>query len=179
MTHSHRSRHLAIAAVTTLAMTTAGPSIAGTAGPGDAGPGSPSIGRNDGPTRHQHKVKTVSLRGYTFTCGDLLLRVTHGREIETTDGDQRGGVVRISISRVWHGVRLHGSDGRTYRASTATLAWFVLQSPDLETPVHGLEVVQVMFRGGPDKSPGWLREQIKWTDKHETDNTRGPCTFGE
>jgi hypothetical protein len=178
MTHSNRSRRLAVAALTTLVLTTAGPSIAGTAGPGDAGPGSAGRG-NDGPTRHQHTVKTVSLRGSTFACGTLLLRITHGRETETTDGDQRGGVVRVSISRVWHGVRLHGSDGRTYRASTATVAWFVLQSPDLNTPVHGLEVGQVMFRGGPDKSPGWLREQIKWTNKHETDNTRGPCTFGD
>ena len=30
------------------------------------------------------------------------------------------------------------------------------------TRCAGLEVNQVMFRGGPAKSPGWLREQIRW-----------------
>jgi len=55
----------------------------------------------------------------------------------------------------------------------------VLRTPDFETPVHGLEVSQLMFRGGPDKSPGWLRERITWVDKHETEGVRGPCTFGD
>src|SRR4051794_36109021 len=146
MKHPNRRTNLALAVLTTLVMT-AGPSIAGPAGAGDARPGDHGRG-NAGSTRHTHSVKTVSVRGATFVCGDLTLRVTRGRETETTDGDLRDGVVRLSIGRVWHGVRLHGSDGRTYRASNATVAWFVLESPDLETPVHGLEVIQVMFRGG-------------------------------
>jgi hypothetical protein len=36
-----------------------------------------------------------------------------------------------------------------------------------------------MFRGGPENSPGWIRERIKWVDKHETDAVNGPCTFGD
>ena len=98
---------------------------------------------------------------------------------ETNDGDLRAGVARVFISRTYRGVRLRGTDGRTYRASAVTAAWFVLHAPDFETPVHGLEVINVMFRGGPDKSPGWLRERISWVDKHETDTVQGPCTFGD
>ena len=47
---------------------------------------------------------------------------------------------------------------RTYRACHVAVAWFVLIAPDLEDPVSGLEVVQVMFRGGPRASPGYIRE---------------------
>jgi hypothetical protein len=135
--------------------------------------------REAGHARHQFSIKTEPLRGATFRCGGLTLHATRGRSIETTDADLREGVARISISRVWRDVHLRGSDGLMYRASGTTAAWFVLHSPDFDTPVHGLEVNQVMFRGGPDKSPGWLRERIKWSHRHETDRVDGPCTFGD
>jgi hypothetical protein len=45
--------------------------------------------------------------------------------------------------------------------------------------VHGLEVNQAMFRGGPDKSPGWLRERIAWSHSQETNSLQVPCTFGD
>jgi hypothetical protein len=129
--------------------------------------------------QHEHTVETESIRGVTFICGDLTLRATRGTSTETADADLRDGIARISISRIGHNVRLRGSDGRTYRASAFTVAWFVLRAPDFDTPVHGLEVSQIMFRGGPDKSPGWLRERIKWTDKQETESVNGPCDFAE
>ena len=153
------------------------------------GPTGPALGRpaaddsgalpSQGPVKHQHTVRTESLKGDTLVCGDLTLRVTRGLMTETNDADLRAGVARISISRVFRGVRLHGSDGRTYRASAVTAAWFVLHAPDFGTPVRGLEVSQVMLRGGPDKSPGWLRERIVWVDKQETEHLNGPCTFGD
>jgi len=127
--------------------------------------------------QHEFSVHTTRLRGLRFTCGDLRLKVTRGSETETQDADLRGGVAHISTSRIWRGVRLHGSDGRTYRASGVTAAWFVLRAPDFAHPVRGLEVNQVMFRGGPAKSPGWLREQIRWVDKHDTDVVTGPCDY--
>ena len=173
MKHSIRSRHIAVAALTPLCLTVAGPAIARPAPPDGT-----SL-RSDDPTQHEHTVVTESVRGDTYVCGDLTLRATRGRMTETNDADLRNGVARISISRIYHGVRFHGSDGRTYRASGVTAAWFVLHAPDFETPVHGLEISQVMFRGGPDKSPGWLREQIKWVDKHETEKVQGPCDFGD
>ena len=135
--------------------------------------------RDSDQPQHQFTVETESLRGLTFVCDDLTLRVTRGRSTESTDADLRNGVARISISRVAPHLRLHGSDGRTYRATGFTVAWFVLKDPDFETPVHGLEVTQVMFRGGPGKSPGWLRERIAWADKQETESLRGPCAFAD
>jgi len=171
MIHSIRGRHIAIAALTSLCLVGAGPAIGRTA------PSDGAILRGEGPTQHEHTVETQPLRGDTFVCGDLTLRATKGRMTETNDADLRNGVVRISISRIWRRARFHGSDGRTYRASGVTAAWFVLHAPDFETPVRGLEISQVMFRGGPDKSPGWLREQIKWADKQETEKVQGPCDF--
>jgi hypothetical protein len=173
MKHPNRPKSFAVAALITLSLAAAGPSIARPASPGDADH------TNDDPVQHEYTVKTLSLRGDTFVCGDLTLRVTHGWMTETNDADLRAGVARISTSRIARGVRLHGSDGRTYRASGVTAAWFVLRAPDFETPTHGLEISQVMFRGGPDKSPGWLRERIAWVDQHETETVKGPCTFGD
>lgn len=164
----------ATAAVITPTLAAAGPPV----GPASAMPGVAAAQRGDDP-QHEYSVSTESIRGLTFVCGDLTLRVTRGTSTETSDGDLRDGVARISISRIGHKVRLRGSDGRTYRASGATVAWFVLRAPDFETPVHGLEVSQVMFRGGPDKSPGWLRERIKWTDKQSTESVHGPCDFAD
>lgn len=175
MKHPNKPPRLAlIAALVTL-------SLAFACGPVTARPAVPehALLAGDGPVQHEFTMKTQSLRGDTFVCGDLTLRVTHGSMTETNDADLRAAVARLYISRIWHRVRLHGSDGRTYRASGVTAAWFVLRAPDFETPVHGLEVNQVMFRGGPDKSPGWIRERLTWIDKHETDHVRGPCTFGE
>ena len=108
---------------------------------------------------------------------DLALRVTRGTETDTTDADLRNGVVHLSISRTSPHLMLRGSDGRTYRASVVTATWFVLRAPDFDKPVHGLEVIQVMFRGGPDKSPGWLREQIRWVRNKDSDVVTGPCDF--
>ena len=127
--------------------------------------------------RHEYSTHTHRLRGATFSCGDLTLKVTRGTETETQDADLRRGVAHISTSRIWRHVRLHGSDGRNYRASGVTAAWFVLRAPDLAHPVRGLEVNQVMFRAGPAKSPGWLREQIRWVDKRDTDVVAGPCDY--
>jgi hypothetical protein len=167
-------QHLIAAAVGALTLSAAGPSVAQSAALAkDAAP------RGTGDVRHQFTIETEPLRGATFSCGGLTLHATRGKSIETTDADLRNGVARVSISRIWRGVRLHGSDGRAYRASSVTAAWFVLRDPDFETPAHGLEVNQVMFRGGPDKSPGWLREQIKWVHHHDTDRVDGPCTFGD
>jgi hypothetical protein len=164
----------AATAVATAALAAGGLSTARTSPPAAAA----TLRSSDGP-QHEHTVETESLRGLTFICGDLTLRVTRGTSTQTTDADLRNGVARISISRIGPPVRLRGSDGRTYRASGATLAWFVLRAPDFETPVHGLEITQIMFSGGPDKSPGWLRERIKWTDQHETESVNGPCDFAE
>lgn len=113
-----------------------------------------------------------------FRCGDLVLRVTNGKETEVQDGYLRNGVARVAIYRTWHGVVLAGSDGRTYRASGGTVGWFVLRSPDFDNPVSGLEVIQVFFRSGPKSSPGWLREVIRIRGGHETDVVSGPCDFG-
>ena len=146
--------------------------------PSAAGGSSPawSPGSGPSPIRHEHTVDTHPLEA-TFHCGDLRLRVTGGTETETFDGDLREGVARVSISRIWRRVTLAGSDGRTYRASAATVAWFVLKAPDFEHPVRGLEVVQVFFRGGPQKSPGYIRETIRIKHGHETDVVSGPCDF--
>jgi len=173
MKHSIRSRHIALATLTSLCLAVAGTAIARPAPP------EATHAHNDDPTQHEYSVVTESVRGDTYVCGDLTLRATRGRMTETTDADLRDGVAHISISRIYHDVRFHGSDGRTYQASGVTAAWFVLHAPDFETPVHGLEISQVMFRGGPDKSPGWLREQIKWVDKHETEKVQGPCDFDD
>jgi len=171
MTTSTRRQRLIAAAVGTIALSAAGPSVA------------QSITARDSAQRdrvvHQFTVETEPLRGATFACGKLTLRAIHGTEIETTEGDLRNGVAHVFISRVWRRVELRGSDGLTYRASGVTAAWFVLHAPDFDTPVHGLEVNQAMFRGGPRKSPGWLRERIKWTDRHATDHVNGPCRFGK
>lgn len=170
----HRKLALRLTVASALLSTAlATPSTAGvttTTGFGTFGPA--------GGPQHQHTVETTKLRGATFQCHGLRLRVRRGTETEITDADLRGGVARISTSRTWRGVRLRGSDGRRYRATGATIAWFVLREPDFETPEHGLEVVQVVFRGGAEKSPGWLRERISWKDKQERDVVRGPCEFG-
>jgi hypothetical protein len=150
-----------------------------TAATGAATSAPSAVTAREDPPQHEYSVHTHRLRGTTFTCGDLALKVTRGTETETTDGDLRHGIGRVSVSRIWRHVRLHGSDGRTYRASGVTAAWFVLLAPDFERPVHGLEVVQVMFRGGPEKSPGWLRERIRWVDKKPTDVVNGPCDFAD
>jgi hypothetical protein len=172
MKHPNRRTCLALAAATTISLGAAGPAL--------GRPAADRVGAvTGGAIQHEHTVRTEPLRGDTFVCGDLTLRVTRGTMTETNDADLRAGVARVFISRVYRGVRLHGSDGRTYRSSAITAAWFVLHAPDFETPVHGLEVINVMFRGGPDKSPGWLRERISWVDKHETDAVQGPCDFGD
>ena len=40
-------------------------------------------------------------------------------------------------------------------------------------------MIQVVFRGGPDKSPGYLRENIRIIDGNETDVVSGPCDFAD
>ena len=176
MKHPNRRACLALAAVTTISLGAVGPAAGR---PAADGAGASASAAASDTVRHEHTVRTEPLRGDTYICGDLTLRVTRGTMTETNDGDLRAGVARVFISRTYRGVRLRGTDGRTYRASAVTAAWFVLHAPDFETPVHGLEVINVMFRGGPDKSPGWLRERISWVDKHETDTVQGPCTFGD
>jgi len=128
--------------------------------------------------RHQHSIRTYRARG-TYTCGDLRLRVTGGRETEETDGDLRNGIVHVSTSRVDRHLVLAGSDGRTYRASSVVVAWDILHAPDFKHPTTGLEVIQVVFRGGPTNSPGWLREKIRFVNGHETDVVHGPCHYAE
>jgi hypothetical protein len=172
MYQPNRVTRVAGAALMLLGLAVMAPAAAQPAHPAE--PASQSAG----PTKHEYQVSTSSLRGATFVCGDLTLRVTRGRETEVNDADLRDGVARLYTSRIQHGVRLRGSDGRTYRASGVTAAWFVFDAPDFETPEHGLEIIEVMFRGGPDKSPGWLRERIAWAHQHETDRVHGPCTFG-
>ena len=172
MEHHRRRTCLALAAATAISLGAAGPALGRPARDGaGAVPG--------GAIQHEHTVRTEPVKGDTFVCGDLTLRVTRGTMTETNDADLRAGVARVFISRSYRGVRLHGTDGRTYRASAITAGWFVMRAPDFETPVRGLEVINVMFRGGPEKSPGWLRERISWVDKHETDSVQGPCTFGD
>jgi hypothetical protein len=171
MKQSIRPRHIGAAALTTLCLAASGPSVARPAAP-------EATNIQDAP-QHQYSVNRQSLRGATFVCGHLKLKVTRGHLTETNDADLRNGVVHISTSRTWGVVRLRGSDGHVYHASSVVAAWFVLRAPDFKRPVHGLEVGQVMFRGGPQKSPGWIRERIKWVDKHETDIVTGPCTFGD
>jgi hypothetical protein len=169
----NRRTSLALAASMTISLGATGPVLARPAGDDAA------VLPSRDAVKHEYTVRTESLKGDTFVCGDLTLRVTRGWMTETNDADLRAGVARLSTSRTFHGVRLHGSDGRTYRVSAVTAAWFVLHAPDYQTPVHGLVVSQVMFRGGPDKSPGWLRERIIWVDKHESERVQGPCTFGD
>jgi hypothetical protein len=170
-----------ITARAAVAVTATGAALLAMAVPVDAQPSpvTTSATRAVDQPKHQHEVRVEPLRGATFVCGDLTLRVTRGRSVETNEGDLRDGLAHVYVSRIWRRVLLHGSDGRTYRASGVTVAWFVFRAADLETPVHGLEVVQVMFRGGPDKSPGWLRERVAWSHKHESDVTHGPCDFGD
>ena len=128
-------------------------------------------------SQYEHTSRTYPATG-TFRCGDLVLRVTKGTETEVQDGYLNNGVTRVAIARTWRGVVLAGSDGRRYRASGGTVAWFVLEAPDDENPVSGLEVIQVFFRRGPNSSPGWLREVIRIRHGHETDAVSGPCNFG-
>jgi hypothetical protein len=109
------------------------------------------------PPRHQHTVHSQPAAG-KFRCGALRLTINTGTEIETFDGDLRHGVTRVFISRIWRHVTLAGSDGRTYRAFGATTQWDVLVAPDSNHPVRGQEVIIIDFRGGPLKSPGFLRE---------------------
>ena len=103
------------------------------------------------PVRHEFKSVTHKARG-KYVCGDFALRVTHGTETDTTDADLRNGVVHLSISRTSPHLMLRGSDGRTYRASVVTAAWFVLRAPDFDKPVHGLEV-------DSGDVPRWARQE--------------------
>ncbi|MEO5852452.1 MAG: hypothetical protein ABIQ15_08055 [Nocardioides sp.] len=136
-----------------------------------------SVVRESAPPRHEYRVDTRPATG-TFHCGDLRLKVTGGTETETTEGDLRNGIWRVAISRAFHHLTLAGSDGRTYRAFSVTAAWFVLDAPDFEHPRTGREMIVVVFRGGPDKSPGYLRENLVIRNGHETDTVTGPCDFG-
>lgn len=164
----------AVVGLVTGAAVSADAGVVGSTAPADGG--APHTTAGAAAPRHEHSIRSSRAEG-RFTCGDLTLRVTDGRETEETDADLRHGVAHVSISRVSRRVVLAGSDGRTYRASSVVAAWFVLRAPDLEHPVSGLEVIQVMFRGGPRKSPGWLRETIRTVDGHETDVVSGPCDF--
>jgi len=128
------------------------------------------------PPQHEHSERTYPAQG-RFVCGSLRLTVIAGTETETFDGDLRRGVARVSISRIGNHVRLRGSDGRTYRAASVVIAWDVLRAPDFDNPVRGLEVIQVVFRGGPRKSPGYLREKITFRHGHERDVVYGPCDY--
>jgi hypothetical protein len=128
------------------------------------------------PVKHLHTVESHPASG-TFRCGSLRLTVNGGKEIETFDGDRRNGVTRVFISRISRHVTLRGSDGRTYRASSVVAQWDVLIAPDLNHPVRGQEVIIVDFRGGPDKSPGFLRERLTIRHSHERDVVTGPCDY--
>jgi hypothetical protein len=135
-------------------------------------------GRHSSPPQHQHALHSQPATG-KFRCGTLRLAINGGREIETFDGDLRHGITRVFISRIWRHVTLAGSDGRTYRASGVTSQWDVLIAPDSNHPVRGQEVIVVDFRGGPDKSPGFLRERLTIRNSHETDVVTGPCNFAK
>jgi hypothetical protein len=128
--------------------------------------------------RHVHHVTRHRVAGERFRCGHLLLTATAGTEVETTDGDRRNGVVRFFLSRVSKGLTLSGSDGRTYRASSVVLQWDVLIPPNVKRPVRGREFIQVVFRGGPAASPGYLHERLVIRDGHKTDTVSGPCDYG-
>jgi hypothetical protein len=179
MTKSTYVKTLAIGAVVAGLMTpTASPAYP-TLAPGVAGQVAGAGATAKAAARQfEHTSTTHGVKGTKFQCGDLVLRVTKGKEIETQDGLLRNGVARLSIRREWRHVSLAGSNGRTYRASGVTAAWFVLKSPDFEHPVSGLEVIQLFFHRGPSHSPGWLREKIKITRGHESDVVSGPCNFG-
>ena len=84
----------------------------------------------------------------------VLVAYQHSRPVSTSVSPHTVRRI-VNDSGIAHGVRLHGSDCRTYRASSVTAAWFVMHAPDFDTPVHGLEISQLLFRGGHDKSsPG-------------------------
>ncbi|HET6937657.1 MAG TPA: hypothetical protein VFI19_03595 [Nocardioides sp.] len=176
MTKSKHLKTLAVGAVVAGLM--APPASQGYPAPTRVGRGAVTspTSPSSAPTQYEHTTKTHRARG-TFQCGDLTLRVAQGREIEVQDGLLENGVARLSIRREWRHATLHGSDGRTYRASGVTAAWFVLEDPDFEHPVSGLEVIQVFFRRGPSSSPGWLRETIEIRHGHETDRVNGPCDY--
>ena len=128
--------------------------------------------------QHLHTVHRQPAAG-KFRCGTLRLTINGGTETETFDGDLRHGVTRVFKSRIWRHVTLAGSDGRTYRAFGVTSEWDVLIAPDSNHPVRGQEVIVADFRGGPDKSPGFLRERLTIRHGHETDVVTGPCDFAK
>jgi hypothetical protein len=130
------------------------------------------------PDEFEHTVTNTAAQG-RFRCGDLVLTVVAGREIETQDGFLQAGVAHVFINRVWRRAKLSGSDGETYRASGVVSAWFVLKAPNFNRPVRGNETIVVVFRSGANKSPGYLKERIVIRDSKEKELLSGPCDYAD
>ena len=126
----------------------------------------------------EHRVTNVAAQG-RFRCGDLILEVVAGREIETQDGFLHDGVAHVFINRVWRRIKLSGSDGETYRSSGVASAWFVLKAPHFNRPVRGDETIVAVFRSGANKSPGYVKEHISIRDSKEKEVVSGPCDYAD
>jgi hypothetical protein len=127
--------------------------------------------------RHLHTVTETPAAG-TFRCGELLLTITRGTEIEDFAGLQTRGVTFIEIQRRWKDVTLIGSDHRVYRPTGVTRSKVVLVEPDDDKPVWATEIIELRFHNPHVGSPGYLREVIKWRNGVRTDVVTGPCDFG-
>lgn len=130
------------------------------------------------PDEFEHTVSNHAAQG-RFRCGDLVLTVVAGREIETQDGFLQAGVAHVFINRVWRRVKLSGSDGQTYRSSGVVSAWFVLKSPNFNRPIRGDETIIVVFRSAANRSPGYLKEHISIRNSKEKEVVSGPCDYAD
>lgn len=130
------------------------------------------------PDKFEHTVSNNAAQG-RFRCGDLVLTVVAGREIETQDGFLQAGVAHVFINRVWRRVKLSGSDGQTYRSSGVVSAWFVLKAPNFNRPVRGDETIIVVFRSAANRSPGYLKEHISIRNSKEKEVVSGPCVYAD
>jgi hypothetical protein len=129
------------------------------------------------PAEHLNTVETYSFEGQ-FQCGDLVLTSTGGTFTERIEGTLSNGVIHVGIHRTYHDLTFVGSDGVEYRATATANERAVLLATDMENPIWAHEVNQTTFQGGPGGSPGYVHEDLRIDNGHETDVVTGGCAFG-
>jgi hypothetical protein len=131
------------------------------------------------PRQRQHTVQTFAFIGDQFQCGTVLLTATGGTYTETTDGTLKNGILHVRIVRTYEHLTLSGSDGLAYRADAFAHELATLIAPDFESPVFSIEVNDIRFFSGPNRSPGWVHEVLKTSHGSTTEQVSGPCNASE
>jgi hypothetical protein len=108
-----------------------------------------------------------------FVCGDLMLTLVSGSQIEKVEAVQVGDVVHYNLVRNYRHLSLLGSDGVVYRATAVTHATVLLDAT-LEEPISVREVVHLTIGG-----VGRLHEVIIEAPGVETDTVTGTCTYAD